>query len=331
MSLAHRSLHLCQSEPAPRSEPQHANAKISIPRDSAPKLSPNHEILKGVISTNICKAARQRNTIFVCQLLCRDEGRTIARTISRCKEAEYRIWLKAMSGRYPVQTYLHRVKVVTSPNCPFCPGTPETLLHFACTCPQFREVRTAAHNRVRYRLYTSLTTLFSKSWTILEETPMSQTRLHLDLVPASRMLDGGHTLPEGHGDMINAGRLQPDMLLISQKQKKIGLLELCRPMDESLTQLQAAVDRKLQTYAPLKVALQQYPASGWTVEILPWVVGIRGLLKVSVFTPIFKFLSIPKSQRTALLEETALESAKALISSTRPDAPPSAAVSSVVL
>ena len=41
------------------------------------------------------------------------------------------------------------------------------------------------------------------------------------------------------------------MILISQKQKRIGLLELCRPMDESPSQLQAAVDRKLQTYAPL--------------------------------------------------------------------------------
>ncbi len=90
--------------------------KISIPRDSAP----NHKILKGVFSTNICKAARQRNTIFVRQLLCRDEGRIIARTIFRCKQAEYRIWLKAMSGRYPVQTYLHRVKLVLSPQCLFC-------------------------------------------------------------------------------------------------------------------------------------------------------------------------------------------------------------------
>ncbi len=103
---------------------------------------------------------------------------------------------------------------------------------------------------------------------------MSQTGLHLDLVPASCMLAAGRTLPEGHGDMINVGRLQPDMLLISQKQKKIGLLELCRPMDESPTQLQAVVDQKLKTYATLKVVLQRYPASGWTVEILPWVVGV---------------------------------------------------------
>jgi hypothetical protein len=123
------------------------------------------------------------------------------------------------------------------------------------------------------------------------------------------MLAAGRTLPEGHGDMINVGSLQPDMILISQKQKRIGLLELCCPMDKSPTQLQVAVDRKLQTYAPLKVALQRYPASGWTVEILPWVVGVRGLLKVSVFAPIF--LSIPTPRRITLLEETALESAKA--------------------
>ncbi len=76
-------------------------------------------------------------------------------------------------------------------------------------------------------------------------------------------------------------------------------------------EVRAAVDRKLQTYAPLKVALQRYPALGWTVEILPWVVEIRGLLKVSVFAPIFKFLSIPNSRRITLLEETALKSAKA--------------------
>ena len=82
-------------------------------------------------------------------------------------------------------------------------------------------------------------------------------------------------------------------------------------MDESPTQLQAAVDRKLQTYAPLKVALQRYPASGWKVDILPWVVGICGLLNVSAFSSHYKFLSIPNPQHTILLEETALESVKA--------------------
>ncbi len=50
---------------------------------------------------------------------------------------------------------------------------------------------------------------------------MSQTGLQLDLVPASCIQAAGRTLP--HGDMINVGRLQADMILISQKQKIIGL------------------------------------------------------------------------------------------------------------
>ena len=140
---------------------------------------------------------------------------------------------------------------------------------------------------------------------------MSQTGLHLDLVPASCMLAAGRPLPAGHGDMIHVERLQPDMILISQKQKKMGILEVCRPIGESPTQLQAAVDRKLQTYASLKVALQQFPALGSAIEILSWVVGVRGLLNVSTFAPVFKFLLIPYSQSITRLEETALDSTKA--------------------
>jgi hypothetical protein len=40
---------------------------------------------------------------------------------------------------------------------------------------------------------------------------MSQTGLHLDLVPASYMLAADRTLPEGHGCMVSVGRLQPDL------------------------------------------------------------------------------------------------------------------------
>jgi hypothetical protein len=49
---------------------------------------------------------------------------------------------------------------------------------------------------------------------------MSQTGRHLDLVPASCMLAAGRTLPEGYGDMINVGRLQPDMIFNFSKTEK---------------------------------------------------------------------------------------------------------------
>jgi hypothetical protein len=60
-----------------------------------------------------------------------------------------------MADQYPVQAYLHRIKQTTSAECPFCPETRETLAHFACVCPRFREGRTAAHNQVR-KLISSL-------------------------------------------------------------------------------------------------------------------------------------------------------------------------------
>jgi hypothetical protein len=116
-----------------------------------------------------------------------------------------------------------------SPDCPFCPGIKETLSHFICLCPQFLEARTAANNQVRRKLYTSLSKLLPKSWVVHEEIPMHRTGLRLDLVPTSFMITAGRSLPDDHCDMINVGRLQPDMVLVSRTLKRIGLLEICRP------------------------------------------------------------------------------------------------------
>ena len=133
-----------------------------------------------------------------------------------------------MSGRYPVQNYLHQVKLQgsASPDCSLCPGIKETLNHFTCLCPQFREASTAAHNQVRHKLYTSLSKLLPKVWVVHEEIPMHQTALRLDLVPADCMITAGRSLPDNHSDMISVGRLQPDMVLVSKTLKKIGLLEI---------------------------------------------------------------------------------------------------------
>jgi hypothetical protein len=119
--------------------------------------------------------------------------------------------------------------------------------------------------------------------------------------------------------MINVGRLQPDMIFISQKQKRICLLELCHPIDESPTQLQAAVDRKLQTYAPLQVALQRYPASGWKWKsCLGWWEYVASskyqyLLLSSNFSQ-FQILNAPLFWR-----KLPLNLPKSFTSSTRPD------------
>ena len=282
----------------------------ALPRDSAP----NQNIIKSVVGANTRRAACMRNTIFVRQLLHQKEGETIARVVSRCSEAEYRVWVKAMAGRYPVQSYLHRIKLVLSPNCTFCSAARETLMHFACICPQFREARTAAHNQVRKIICSSLTKSISKQWTIHEETPMGKTGLCLELVSAACMEAAGRQLPDHHNDMVSVDRLQPDLVIVSRALKKIGLVEVCRPMDEFSEQLIAAETRKMRTYAPLLDALRSYSAEGWQIEILPWVVGIRGLLVKASILKVLDFLSVPRKSWDSIVEGAAIASVKAFYS-----------------
>ena len=62
----------------------------------------------------------------------------------------------------PVQVYLKRIGKAQSPICLHCwEGAPESLTHFACVCPKFREARTSAHNQVR----DVITSLNGHSWT----------------------------------------------------------------------------------------------------------------------------------------------------------------------
>jgi hypothetical protein len=111
----------------------------ALPRDRAPKRN----MIKSVVGANARRAACMHSTICFRQLLHQKEGETIAREVS---QTEYRVWVKAMTGRYPVQACLHRIKLVLSPNCPFCSAARETLTYFACISPQFWEARTAALN-----------------------------------------------------------------------------------------------------------------------------------------------------------------------------------------
>ena len=76
-------------------------------------------------------------------------------------------------------------------------------------------------------------------------------------------------------------RWQPDFVAISyiSLSKKIAIgPEVCRPSDTRAENLVEAYHRKIQAYHPILVALKNYIASGWTIRIIPWVVGARGLV-----------------------------------------------------
>jgi hypothetical protein len=71
-----------------------AQCRTPLPRESASKWI----LLKKVARANTCRVVSKRNSTFVRQLVHQSEGATIAQTVSRCQEAEYRMWVKAMAS-----------------------------------------------------------------------------------------------------------------------------------------------------------------------------------------------------------------------------------------
>ena len=136
---------------------------------------------------------------------------------------------------------------------------------------------------------------------------MDRRGLRLEGVPASCVAASGRSLPEHHNSSICVGRLQPDLVLVSNSLKKIGLVEVCRPMDESSDQLATVHARNLRTYGPL----MEYLVEEWLVNILPWEVGVRGLLHSASAQKLLDFLSVPRQSWKKIIEEVAMESVKA--------------------
>eukprot|EP00961_Rhodomonas_salina_P017427 234505-Rhodomonas_salina.2 len=62
--------------------------------------------------------------------------------------------------------------IADSPDCPFCPGTVELILHWQCTCPQFSDSRIAAHNSIWKVMAALIRRAAPRHWTFRHETPM---------------------------------------------------------------------------------------------------------------------------------------------------------------
>ena len=200
-----------------------------------------------------------------------------------------------------------------SPQCPYCQAQEETLAHFTTICPRFREARTAGHNRVRAKLTSLLAKCLAPQWTLFEETPMRRTGLKLQKVSAACMVAAGRLSTQMRScDLVCVGNLQPDLVLVSRSLKRIGLLDLSRPFDSHSELLSAARQRKLNTYGPLLEALRSYIDRGWQMRILPWIVGVRGMIDAKSVSDILDFLQVARDRRVQIAEYVAIESVKAL-------------------
>ena len=68
------------------------------------------------------------------------------------------------------------------------------------------------------------------------------------------------------------------------------------------------------TYGPLLEALRVYVANGWQVKILPWVVGVRGMIDEKSVSEVLNFLQVPRARRARIIEDVTTESVTATYS-----------------
>jgi hypothetical protein len=169
-----------------------------LPRDSVP----NHSLIGAVAASITLRAVKKRGTAFVTDLLHHKECATISKIIRRCKPAW--VWLRCVTGTYPVQAFLKRIGVAISPTCPHCEeGAPESLTNSACVCPKFREARTSAHNQVRDVITSIFTSTLRPAWKVFEETRIARSGLVLRATSLAAT------------DLL--GRRQPDWILVSEE------------------------------------------------------------------------------------------------------------------
>ena len=112
-------------------------------------------------------------------------------------------------------------------------------------------------------------------------------------------------------DTVDIGSWQQDFVLISRQRKKIASLELTRPSYPSPAQMKEAYREKIQKHVPIPLALQHYIHTDWSIEILPWVVGIQGFADTKHPHTALEYLAIPKSQWKVMNEDSVLASVRA--------------------
>jgi hypothetical protein len=245
-------------------------------------------------------------------------------------------------------TRLHKISREKHPTkaCPWCGAAQETLSHFLTVCVKFKDARTAAHNRAWDTIIHAVKRAAPPSWKFLIETPMDDTGL---LRAQVRGQDGSDVTRVAQ-ELQRFARWRPDAVAINETEKKIALLDLTRPYDgcdwvhpgpepsegpdggaqpnddsfdvDDLAaeigrsggrkSISLAAERKVATYGELAVKLRLLRGAEWRVEVLPWVVGVRGVVDGRGISSAMKFLDIPTCQRGALVKTTVVASIHSL-------------------
>jgi hypothetical protein len=176
--------------------------------------------------------------------------------------------LQAYTGTFPTRHKLWIQGRSHTPFCAFCPTEFETMTHWQCLCPQFRESRTAAHNYI----WSVLATLIKRhsDYQILLESPMAAAGVTVD--PLFR-------------------HWQPDGIATSPSGNTVLILEFCRCSDDRKASQPAALERKAIKYEPLLSSARQLNPR-LTITLLTFSIGFIGSLDYELYCQHFRALNI---------------------------------------
>ncbi len=140
---------------------------------------------------------------------------------------------------------------------------------------------------------------------MFEETPLAATGLKLQQVPLEAVQQALQYSNNTEADLgnVDLGRWQPDFVLVSWIRKRIAVVDLTLLSDVLSTQLEEAYRSKKRKYGPIRSALHHYIRAGWTIEILPWVIGISGLADTASLQKALSFLDISQQKWRDIIKE----------------------------
>ena len=101
-------------------------------------------------------------------------------------------------------------------------------------------------------------------------------------------------------------------MAVHHRSRVILLLEYTRVSDTAPDRLWPAASRKHSKYQALIQALRGYTEAGWSIQVIPLVVGTRGSLLPHLWNHCFAQLGIPPHRHQALRQTAARLSVRSL-------------------
>ena len=179
-------------------------------------------------------------------------------------------FLQAYIGSFPTNHKLWLMNLKDSPDCDFCPGIPEHLAHWQCSCTQFEDSRNNAHNKIWSDIAANIEKHKGKKWTFITETPMRKTMFKV---------------AEKYRNW------QPDGIIYNRSSNTLYIIEFTRCNDSRHNNNLEAIQRKDIKYDELIDSIKTHN-NNWTTEQITIAIGYLGSTDQTTYAPALEKIGI---------------------------------------